>query len=179
MNKDTTNLPSVRHELSLRSGQGQRKWPLWDSWLLLVENYSNCTLWRGLKHICHSEYLTLVRALTKWTTRTKKEQHKPKHSSRIFEFGQYLCPTISLCILGLELYKLKVYLTKPAGVSATKRTYFSPFTKDSRALSPLAIIPIIGTLRCTLFKWKHTSEEKNGDSSGVICVPHHHCPTFV
>ena len=36
-----------------------------------------------------------------------------------------------------------------AGVSATKRTYFSPFTKDSRALSPLAITPIIGTLWCT------------------------------
>jgi len=36
-----------------------------------------------------------------------------------------------------------------AGVSATERTYFSPFTKDSRALSPLAITPIIGTPWCT------------------------------
>ena len=27
--------------LSLRSGQSHRKWPLWDPWLLLVENYSN------------------------------------------------------------------------------------------------------------------------------------------
>ena len=142
--------------LSLRSGQGQRKWPLWDSWLLLVENYSNCTLWRGLKHICHSEYLTLVRALTKWTTVTKTRAEK--QDTDILDYHLY--PTICVYIWGFKLYKHQASFLELAGVSATKRTYFSPFTKDSRALSPLAIIPIIGTLRCTLFKWKHTSEEK-------------------
>ena len=150
MNKDTTNLPSVRHELSLRSGQGQRKWPLWDSWLLLVENYSNCTLWRGLKHICHSEYLTLVRALTKWTTWEHQSHWK---LPEIRFVGFYLCPTI-FCLYGASnCTNTKLQQWKSAGVSATKRTYFSPFTKDSRALSPLAIIPIIGTLRCTLLEW--------------------------
>ena len=70
------------------------------------------------------------------------------------------------CIWGLKLYKSTALLSLPAGVSATKRTYFSPFTKDSRALSPLAIIPIIGTLRCTLLEWKLYAKENSGVKRG-------------
>ena len=66
--------------------------------------------------------------------------------------GFYLCPTIFVFTWGFKVYKYKALQLQSAGVSATKRTYFSPFTKDSRALSPLAIIPIIGTLRCTLLE---------------------------
>ena len=58
-------------------------------------------------------------------------------------------PTIVCFANDQDEYINRRLLLPPAGVSATKRTYFSPFTKDSRALSPLAITPIIGTLWCT------------------------------
>jgi hypothetical protein len=92
---------SFNTSLSLRSGQSHRKWPLWDPWLLLVENYSNVRVIASWNILGSPIFVSSLGGNQEW-----KPNKKPYHSCALAKLlvckfaanrATYLAPTSVTC----------------------------------------------------------------------------------